>query len=202
MMIKFDPAKHEYLVDGKAVPSVTQIVAPLGADYDDMDELTELAVDAAAERGTVMHAYIEHRLQGGAREDFELPDEYGIWADGADLLLEEHRIEPLMIEQPLGCEDYAGTPDLVCNFDGQLAILDWKFVSTVAKSKVGAQLAGYAKLLFRSEVFPDLLAAVQFLQDGTYRLYKVGIAGALDAFSTCWRLYEIKTRKHPRGGIF
>ena len=30
--VTIDEAKHAYTVDGKSVPSVTQLVAPLGAD--------------------------------------------------------------------------------------------------------------------------------------------------------------------------
>ena len=73
--VTFDDAKHAYTVDGKAVPSVTQLVAPLGADYDEPeDDMLALTVDAAADRGTTMHAYLAHRLTGGTPEDFELPD--------------------------------------------------------------------------------------------------------------------------------
>ena len=32
--VTFDDAKHAYTVDGKAVPSVTQLVSPLGEVYD------------------------------------------------------------------------------------------------------------------------------------------------------------------------
>ena len=200
--LTFDHDTHEYRYDGTPVPSVTQIVAPLGADYDGMDELAELAIEAAAERGTALHAYLAWRLGGGTREDFELPGEWGSWADGADLLLEEHAIEPLSIETPVGCETYAGTPDLVCLFDGELAILDYKFVSTMAKARTGAQLAGYQALLQKQGVFPEKLIAVQFTADGSYRLYPVNASAALEAFGACWTVYQFKSMKHPRGRIF
>lgn len=200
--LTFDAERHEYKYDGKTVPSVTQLVAPLGESYEEMDELTEISVDAAAERGTVLHAYIAWRLDGGTREEFEMPDEYGPWADGADLMLAEHEIEPLLIEAPLGCEDYAGTPDLVCMMDGKLSVLDYKFVSTVSKSKVGAQLAGYAALLNREGVFPEQLIAVQFTADGSYRFYPVGMPEAREAFDACLLVYSYKTQKHPRGRIY
>ena len=55
MTLDYDPTRHEYRVDGKLVPSVTQLVAPLGQDYDEPDDLTESVLDAATERGTTMH---------------------------------------------------------------------------------------------------------------------------------------------------
>ena len=136
MTVIFNETDHTYTVDGNPVPSITQLVAPLGVDFDDMDELTERMVDGAADRGTTMHAYLAHRLNGGEPEDFELPDAYMDYAESVELFLSEHTITPWLIEEPLGCADYAGTPDLVCDFDGKPSILDYKFVSTIAKTKV------------------------------------------------------------------
>lgn len=200
MTVLFNEEKHTYTVDGKPVPSVTELVAPLGADFDDMDELTELAVDSAAERGTTMHAYIAHRLRGGAAEDFELPDQYADYAESVELFLSEHTITPWLIEYPLGCEEYAGTPDLICDFDGKSAILDYKFVSTIAKTKVGAQLQGYYRLCDFNSLFVDKLYAVQFLRDG-YRLYPVDEELTSLSFTCCQTLYMLKKKKHPRGCI-
>lgn len=201
MTVDFAPETHTYYVDGVKVPSVTQLVAPLGDDYDEPDDLMEQALDAAADRGVTMHGYLEHRLQGGSREDYELPDAYEVYADGADLLLSEHEIAPLCVETPLPGDGFAGTPDLVCDFDGETAILDYKFVSQIAKTKVGAQLAGYMELCWANGIFPEALYAVQFLRDGTYRLYPVGGENGQKAFELCRLLYELKHKHHPRGRI-
>jgi hypothetical protein len=202
MNVTFDEKTHTYTAeDGKVLPSVTQLVAPLGDDYDEPDDLMEGILDAAIDRGVTMHAYLAHRLSGGDEDDFELPAEYLPYADSVEKFLAEHEIEPLLIEQPLGATVFAGTPDLVCLFDGVEAILDYKFDSSVAKSKVGAQLAGYQLLCTCNGVFPEALYAVQFTRSG-YRLYPVGMAEAHTAFSHCLFLYEMKNRKHPRGRIF
>lgn len=201
MTIDFDPDRHEYRVDGKLVPSVTQLCAPLGADYDEPDELTELAIDAAAERGTILHEYIAHRLRGGEPEDFELPGQYQPYADAVELFLSEHGITPYAIETPLGGEDFAGTPDLTCEFDGEDAILDWKFVSQIAKSKVGAQLGGYRELCLVNGALFSRLCAVQFLRDGEYRIYPVSTGFADRAFDVCRNVQQFKNYRHPRGQI-
>lgn len=181
---------------------MTQLVAPLGVDYDDLEgDYAELAIDAAAERGTIMHEYIHYRLLGGEREDYEIPGEYEPYADAVELFLAEHAINPYLIEIPLGCAEYAGTPDLVAEFDGVTSILDWKFVSQIAKSKVMAQLGGYRRLCETNGIYPDKLYAVQFLRDGTYRLYPVDESDALNALGACTFIHSIKTQKHPRGKI-
>ena len=202
MKIEFDAEKHQYYVDEKPVPSVTQICAPLGADYDEPDDdMLELTVEAAADRGATMHAYIEHRLSGGEPEDFELPSQYQGYADAVELFLAEHTITPYGIEQPIACKYHAGTPDLTCEFDGNDAILDWKFVSQIAKSKVAAQLGGYLDLCESGNYSPERLYAVQFLKDGTYRLYPVDLNFAGQAWDACYCVYGLKTYKHPRGRI-
>lgn len=203
MTLEFDETTHTYWVDGRPVPSITQIVAPLGKDYDEPDDdHLEITIEAAAERGTALHAYIAHRLNGGEAESFELPDDYAGYADAADLFLSEHNIEPLLIETPLCCGEFAGTPDLVAELDGETAIIDYKFVSALAKSKVGAQLGGYLELCVENGIEPQKLAAVQFLRDGKYRFYRAQKNAAESAFRACLELYRIKTAKHARGRIF
>ena len=201
MTVEFDEVRHRYYVDGEFVPSVTQIVAPLGADYDEPDEMLESALDAATDRGVTMHAYLAHRLDGGEPEEFELPSIYEPYADAVELFLSEHKITPLAVETPMPARGFAGTPDLVAEFDGQTAILDYKFVSQVSKSKVGAQLSGYRELCDQNGIFVDALYAVQFLRDGTYRLYPVGIGTSCAMFKACLQIWEYKTQRHPRGRI-
>jgi len=202
MTVQFNEERHEYLVDGEPVPSITQLVAPLGADLDEPDEMLEIALDAAADRGVTMHSYIAHRLFGLSAEEYEdLPDAYSVYAQGVEQLLSEHEIIPLLVESPLPGHGCAGTPDLVCVFDGVTAVLDWKFVSVIAKSKVGAQLAGYQELCEVNGIFPEALYAVQFTRDGSYRLYPVEPEPNFLAFTVCKHLYTLKTRKHPRGRI-
>lgn len=203
MDVTFDAEKHQYEIDGKKVPSVTQLVAPLGNPMDDLSDFEEITLDAAAERGTTMHAYLEFRLSGGEREDFELPSDYEDYADSVEQFLAEHDIFAFSIEKKLGGFYngvwYAGTPDLVCEFDGMLSILDYKFVSSLSKTKVGAQLHGYRLLCEYNGLFPGDMYAVHFTRDG-YALYKVGNE-TLEAFLTCLQLEQHKKMKHPRGGI-
>lgn len=200
-VLTFDPEAHIYRLDGAQLPSVTHLT-DIYSTYVEGPDL-ELTMEAAAERGSVLHGYIEHRLNGGGREGYELPDAYADHADGVDLFLAEHELEPMLIESPLWGEAegvrYAGTPDFVGLFDGALCILDWKFVAQVQKTKVGAQLNGYMSLCLCNDIFPDALHCVQFLPDGTYRLYPAGTLA--DSFYLCLSVYREIHKKHPRGGI-
>lgn len=199
--LDFDPDTHIYRLDGIRLPSVTQLTDIYGANVENPD--LELTMEAAAERGSILHGYIEHRLRGRARGDYELPDAYADYADGVDLFLAEHELDPMLVESPLWGEAegvrYAGTPDYVGLLDGKLCILDWKFVSQVQKTKVGAQLNGYWSLCLDNDIFPEALYCVQFLPDGTYRLYPAGTL--TDGFYLCLNVYAERNKKHPRGGI-
>ena len=122
-----------------------------------------------------MH-FVLAQLLGGETE-FEYPSSYEPYIDAIRLFVSEHEIIPIAIETPVwsSVDEMAGTPDLLCGFDGILTIVDYKFVSQIAKTKVKAQLNAYYKMYAEQGVFPDQLIAVQFLKDGTYRIYPVAI---------------------------
>ena len=199
--VQFDADTHTYTVNGNPVPNVTSICAPLGADYDEPDDDLELTIEAAADRGLTLHAYIEHRLNGDDPDDFEMPSIYAGYAEAVDNFLAEHEITPYLIEKSLGCETYAGTPDLVADVDGKVTICDWKFVSQMAKSKVMAQIGGYNNLCVLNNIYPEAFCAVQFLGNGKYREYEVDLKDALIAFAICLSVQALKNKKHPRGKI-
>lgn len=201
MALVFHEDTHIYEWDGVRLPSVTQLVAPLGEDYDEPNDYLETLVDFAADRGTTMHAYIEWKLNGGSREDFEIPGIYDGYADAVDAFFADHELDPYLMETALTDEEVAGTVDYVGDLDGESTLLDWKFVSQIAKSKVAAQLGGYSELLAHNGIFHDRTAAVQFLSDGHYRIYDVVLPFGIHAFHLCRDLYRLKTMKHPRGRI-
>jgi hypothetical protein len=196
--------RHEYRIGDATAPGVTELVSIYGADTYEQDEYTELAIDAAAERGTILHAYIAHLLNGGAADEYEIPSAYAGHAEAVDAFLREHSLTPYCVEQAMWGELdgqlYAGTPDFVGEFDGAMAILDYKFVASLAKTKVAAQLAGYDALCLYNGIAVDRRIAVQFKGDGTYRLYPAGNQGAED-FKLALAVWRAKNKKHPRGGL-
>ncbi len=195
--ILFDAEKHEYTVNGEVVPCVSDIIAVYGVKVEEGDDL-ENTMEAAAERGTVCHKVLEMYLKG---RDVEYPTEYEPYVDAIRLFISEHTIIPIAIETPIYSKKhgYAGTPDLLCYFDGVLTIVDYKFVSQIAKTKVKAQMNAYCKAYEEKDVYPDEMIAVQFLKDGTYRIYPVKWDD--EEFELALKLWKIKNKKHPRGMI-
>ena len=192
----FEPETHTYIVNDTPVPCVSDVIAPYGEEPD--GEL-ELAMESAAERGTVCHAVLEQYMQGDYSAEY--PSAYTGYVEGIRLFLSEHSIQPIAAEVPIYSDrlGVAGTPDLLCSFDGGLALLYYKFVSQISKTKVKAQLNAYRLIYEDYGVFVDGLYAVQFLPGGEYRLYPVEISDT--EIHVAMELYRLKKKKHPRGRI-
>jgi len=201
-VFEYYPVSHTYWLDGKQIPSVTELVSVYGPDMD-ADEMEE-QLAPATERGTVMHDYIFRRLSNFEPEEIELPSMYQEYADGVELFLSEHTFIPEALERPMYSDrsaSYGGTPDYFGWFDDIPTILDWKFVSTLSKHKVAAQLGGYAVMVsdfLRRPV--RQMAAVQFLP-GTYRLYRTDPRTALSLFLPCAELAIARETVFDRGTL-
>lgn len=196
MTLEFIESEHKYLLDGVPIPCISDIIAPLG---EDREEEFEGRYELAADRGITCHAILASLL-GKEGAEIEYPESYGPYIEGIKKFLSEHEIEPLAIEEPIYSTKLwvAGTPDLVCFFDGKLAIPDYKFVAQIAKTKVKAQLNGYRMIVEETDVEIEALYAVQFMPGG-YRLYPVAIGD--EEFMTCYKLWQLKNKEHKRGVI-
>ena len=119
--LTFNPESHIYLLNGKAVPSVTQIIKPL-YNY---DAVPLALLQRKGEFGTAVHKAVELHLYGSLDEESLTPELQGCvdafkgWC--ADYS-KEFDIDSALIERKLLHEKllYAGTADLV--FDGQSVI--------------------------------------------------------------------------------
>jgi hypothetical protein len=194
--VLLDEANHRYTVDGVEKDGVTSLCAIYG---DEPDEFVEEAMERAADRGVTLHKVLELALIGEDYSD-EYPAMYQPWVDSIETFLAEHEITPIAIEEPIYSErlNVCGTPDLLCLYDGVLAVLDWKFVSSIIKPKVKAQLNGYKEIYNDNGVYPERLVAVQFTRNG-YRLYEVATGG--DEWATALQVRDIRKRKYGRGKI-
>lgn len=167
MRLDFDPAAHEYRLDGALVPSVTQVIASL---YDH-SAIPSWVLDRKAAIGTAVHLACELDDDGELDEESVDPvvaPYLGAWRlfrkeSGAEILLNEHQLGDPVLR-------YAGTCDRVIRYRGALWAVDLK--TTVAMDPaIGVQLAGYARLVNQSGLVGacEKRAAVQLRNDGTYR---------------------------------
>lgn len=197
-MLTFDSDTHTYTVDGVKHPSVTELCSIFGDDMD--DPFLENAIDIAADRGVTCHKVLELLLSGADIEDIEYPDIYAEYVQSIQTFIAENDIEPIAIETPIYSDKImvAGTPDLLCMFNNDLAVIDYKFVAQVCKPKVKAQLGGYDRIFQDNGVHPERLICVQFLKDKP-RIYEVSQDGA--EFELALQVHKAKNKKHARGRI-
>lgn len=159
--LTFDEAAHVYRVDGRVVPSVTQILGRLSADeYRFVDASV---MEDAALLGKAVHKMIELDLRGDL--DVEALSEglqvyYTAWQNfrqlsGFQMVLSEARVHSSRY-------GYAGTLDLAGWLNERFVIIDAKRTAQVPRT-AGPQTAAYLEALqsMPNEDLPDVAVGVQ-----------------------------------------
>lgn len=139
--------------------------------------------DAAANRGTEVHALAEKLVRG---EEVEVPGELAGYVDAYVRFLDEWQPKPLLVEAPIGNRKWnlAGTLDLVAKLpNGQVALMDVK-TSKGVYPEVALQLAAYANAEFYMELGCEVPMEelgithgyVIHVRDGSYQVLPVDIS--------------------------
>ena len=195
--LTFVPETHSYFLDGEQIPSVSELIEPYSLLNTDEESLR--AIIRAADRGTELHSYLEYLFND---EEPMMYTAYAPYYRAIDKLLDEHVVEPCFTEQMMWAETdgvkFAGTIDCFADFDGVPTLLDWKFVSSVQKYKVGAQLNFYRMMMEQNGVAPDQMKCIQFLPE-RYRIYTVDASD--NGIHTAIQVYKYKHLKHEKGRI-
>jgi len=135
-MNTFDPSTHTATMDGRIVPTVTQVldVTLPGAVHH--------AGDWYMERGTAVHAAAAFIARG---KSFSVDPQIAGQVAACRMWFAEWRPDVLEVEKTMFSSAYmfAGTADLVCQIDKKVVILDWK-ASLTEVSRI--QLGGYSVL--------------------------------------------------------
>jgi hypothetical protein len=147
-VLTFDPDRHIYSVDGKRLPSVTDIIKPLMIFGDVGIQI----IQQAARRGTAVHEYAELIDYGIDPDDLEVEPELAGYVTAYTRFLRDYKPEWELIEKPLYSLElgYAGTLDRFGIIDGEKAIVDIKTSSSAVRSTRIAwavQLEAYLNLL-------------------------------------------------------
>lgn len=147
-MIHFDEATHTYSIDGKKLPSVTEICGLLN----NWGDLNPAILMQAARRGTVVHEYCELVDYGVDEDGIECEPELAGYVIAYMRFLRDYRPLWEMVEQKVYSEQFgfAGTLDRFGTIDGKPVLLDIKTSSSVNKlAKIiwACQLSAYTLLL-------------------------------------------------------
>lgn len=141
--IQFEEVEHTYTVEGRVMPSVTQIMEDVSKHYYD-NEFAQRALKSASERGKEVHRMIELYEEQGIEPEkdykyypYLLQYKKAKKIEGFEILVNE-----LML-----ANDYmAGTIDALGVLDGKLVIIDFKITSKINVDLLELQLQGYKEL--------------------------------------------------------
>ena len=172
-VLNFEEKGHRYTVDGRFVPSVTQVLEAAGLI--DLNGIPPDVLRRAGERGTRIHQAAALLLRGEL-EWSSVDEAIGGYVIALDSFLRNNQFTPVKesVETPLywAQYDYSGTPDVMGTyflrasrntpFRKVFVLLDWKSGMMPA---VHLQLAAYAHPLGVRH-----RAAVKLNKDGTYRM--------------------------------
>lgn len=190
MNLEFNKDKHEYSIDGKIIPSVTQILSAVGLS--DFSCVSPDILQVACERGTIVHQYVEWHNLGVLDEESVDPELRGYF----DAYLSAGIPKPVSSEKIVYSKtfNYAGTLD-------QLVTPRWinEIKTTAQQSPVhGLQLTAYWLAEHDINDKPDKLTALYLKPDGTSGLveYQYEPLVWLSILSICnWKRKNNLTQK-------
>jgi hypothetical protein len=162
----FNEEKHEYSVSGRVIPSVTQIISSVGL-YE-FDYVSKQTLRIAAERGRIVHTYIEWYEQGILDESSIDPELAGYFQAYLAMKKQHNFSKPESLEKRVYSRlGYAGTLDML--LDGGTWIHDHK---TGVKSPThGLQLSAYWLAEHPNTADkPFKLTCGYYRQDGSFEL--------------------------------
>lgn len=193
-MLVFDAATHAYTLDGRRLPSVSQIIAPLV----DFSWVSDEVLAAAAQFGRHVHeACALH-----ARDDLDwsaLDPELVPYVKAWERFLDESGAVVIASEQPVAHDalGYAGTPDLVIELRNLIYVPDIKATASVPPT-VGIQTAAYARAWQRMHGGKEPWRACLHLSPDKYRLHRRNDPADWAMFQSCLNVYKFQEKHRVR----
>lgn len=160
----YDEENHKYYVDGVEKPSITEITKPISAER--LNALQMSLVERARQRGIRCHELAEEYLLLGEIDTDEIEAEYFPYIQQFVLWVKTYRPKVLFTEKRLFGEEFCGTLDLICEIDGKVINVDYKFTSQIDKKSLSVQLEGYDRLAKENGIHIDESWFLHIKKDG------------------------------------
>lgn len=190
MGLEFDKAAHRYTLDGRHLPSVTQVLAPL-------EMLDGIPVDAL-EKARVRGQHVHEAMALLVRDDLNwssLDLELVPYIEGGKRFLEESGAVVIASEMRVACARIrcAGTLDLLAHWRDVQSLIDFKATAAVPAT-VGPQTAAYERL-YQSMFGPARRNryCVQ-LKPGDYRVIRLTDPADWSVFQSCLNIHHWRTK--------
>lgn len=209
MELKFKAEEHVYLLDGKPIPSVTQILGQyVEANIGGIKYLVETStgfsmqksmMNEKADFGTAIHDACAIMLSGKELDLDKLHPDLETPMLAFYDFIQEYKVEAHIIEEPMVAKYdqvwYAGTPDLICSIYGAKFLIEIKS-SPSACSMAGPQTSAYENLYRKTyRTGENLRRGVMFLNQDKNKWILKALTSAKDR-----RFFRAKLRQHTLKG--
>ena len=192
MGLTFEERTHTYRLDGRVLPSVSQLLEPLsGAEY---SNIPASVLSAAADRGTEIHRAIENyiifgeeNIAGGYINYLEAFEDWFYKNKPEVICTERQMYHPVLL--------YAGTPDLICRTGDDVCLVDYKSSSKVIDKVYRVQMEAYRQMIERNmDVFITKKILLHLKNSGNYEeiLYPAVDTEAWRVFGALRTIYAYK----------
>jgi len=194
---QFDPAKHRYLLDGRAILSVTQVLRAAGI-APDFNHVEPGVLEHKRRIGVALHKCL-HFLQEDDLDPESVDEELRPHLEAYRLFLADTGFKATSIElrkcAKLNRMDFAGTLDVLGLMRGKPTIIDFKSAESVPHPAWGVQLSAYEQMI-EAPLIPPFhyhRYSLQLMENGKYRLTEWNDPSDLDVFRwalalTWWKL--------------
>ena len=201
-MLEFDAKTHTYTLDGRQIPSVSEIIR--FAHREVYEDPNPTLMDIAADRGTRVHRACQELDESGTTEADE---DIAGYINAYIKFREEHRCLWLGIEEVIHGDtaggEFAGTLDRRGLLDGENVILDIKTSSKIMKKHqllYAMQMTAYwLGLMCYPNELPNKLVILHLKSDGTYKL--IYVDKKVEEFYACLLLHNAfsATKRKKKG---
>jgi len=180
-MLQFEPEGHIYTVDGRIVPSVTQMLSRIATrahedeHWNSLTGIEWMNDPVAATFGTEFHRVAQITLMGGTAEFHHAMKP---WVDGFHMFRRKYRdMESIihdgrpLVERAIHCKklDYCATPDWAVMYNGKPIIIDWK-TTAITNPIHEVQVGGYARALEEFTGIKGWATWIVYIRENGYKV--------------------------------
>lgn len=193
-MLEFKEEGHIYLLDGKQIPSVTEIIQKAGVS--NFEGIPKTILERKAKLGKSIHKTLEYYDKGILDEE-NLHPTLKLYLDGWKLFLKQFKPEILMIEQKYYHPRYyyAGTIDRIVKFSDNYYVIDIKTGDENKSHRI--QTAAYKEMIEEQEQFKKIKIKrmIVYLVPEQYKITEhKNDREDLNVFLSCLTIYQFNKK--------
>lgn len=189
-LLEFDEARHEYRLDGRIIPSVTQVISANSAGHSFYSDDPKYML-----RGKRVHQATE-LIDSEYGCPFPLEQEIEGYLSAWKKFIDDSGFSWILKEKRIFSKEhrYAGTVDRVGFLNCQSVVLDIK--TGAIPQWIDAQVGAYT-LALREHGFPiDAGYGLQLKEDGMFKLKKCNLRRGIASFKYMLEIFKTKEQEN------